>query len=395
MASPGAGVPVPTAFNTTSAWTWANLPSWTAQHLPSLEDLLFAGPRMLTKIGSIISFSDAAATADAGYGQHLTPAATAPLDHYLTTADTVSSSMTSFVREAATEAAAAAAAIDDEMRQDPAAFASRFSVEGAKGLGSVFSYLTSKWAICCCVMAIVLNRTHIFAASRRRLRLRWHIRLALRVLPIALFLYQAQRFLQSIQCQTSPDFAEMRWGNSSKSSDLMFAQPVGYLHTISSVLLLGANDIDSCRAVQMVPQNDSVYPAELQGSLSLLWPLYNTFCLSHFVETISCAVQGRPVAVETGMTLFEHSLAFAEADAAIGNQLGWGLFSGPSSSNLTFKQGSGTSFAISRSMIMKRVNTPPEVLLVAFFSAMSHVTSHVLDVFGLQSKMRLISTGFW
>lgn len=175
----------------------------------------------------------------------------------------------------------------------------------------------------------------------------------------------------------------------------MFAEPSGYLHGISSTLLLGASDYDSCRAINMVPEDNQDFSNELRGSLSQLWPLFQTLCFSHFVETVSCAVQGRPVAVETGMTLFEHSLAFAEADAAIGNQLGWGLFSSGNTTNVTFQQASGANIAISRSMIMRRVNTPPEVLLIAFLSSMSHITSHMLGLFGLQNKYRLFSTGFW
>ncbi|KAI0381963.1 hypothetical protein F5Y04DRAFT_54550 [Hypomontagnella monticulosa] len=393
MASPGASAaPAPTAFDDSSVWH--NITAWTVQHLkysvnnvtryaPSLEDLILAGPRMLTKLG-IISFPDAVD----GFGQRVIADPTAS-EYFLST--TTSSEMLTQVSEAV---ANAANVLEDE-EQDPAVLISKLSTDGAKGLGSVFSYATSKWALCCIAMAIILNRTHIFAASRRRLYLSWPVRLFLRFLPIILFAHQARQLLQSIQCQTSPDFAELRWGNSSKTSDLMFAQPSTYLHGLSSVLLLGATDYDSCRAIQMIPPSNHEYSSELRGSLSLLWPLFGTLCLSHFLETISCAVQGRQVAVETGMTLFEHSLAFAEADAAISNQLGWGIFSSGSSSNVTYQQASGASIAISRSMIMKRVNTPPEVLLVAFLSAMSHITSHVLGVFNLQSRYRLVSTGFW
>ncbi|OTA64727.1 hypothetical protein K449DRAFT_327832 [Hypoxylon sp. EC38] len=393
MASPGAAAaPAPTAFDNSSVWH--NITSWTVQHLrysvnnvtrfaPSLEDLILAGPRMLTKLG-ILSFPDAVD----GFGQRVIADPTASDEYFFTT---TTAEMLTQVSEAA---ANAANVLEDEER-DPALLISRFSADGTKGLGSVFSYATSKWALCCVAMAIILNRTHIFAASRRRLYLTWPVRLLLRILPIILFAYQARQLLQSIQCQTSPDFAELRWGNSSKTSDLMFAQPSAYLHGLSTVLLLGASDYDSCRAVHMIPPNNHEYSNDLRGSLSLLWPLFGTLCLSHFLETISCAVQGRQVAVETGMTLFEHSLAFAEADAAISNQLGWGLFSSGSTSNVTYQHASGASIAISRSMIMKRVNTPPEVLLVAFLSAMSHITSHVLGVFGLQSRFRLISTGFW
>lgn len=175
----------------------------------------------------------------------------------------------------------------------------------------------------------------------------------------------------------------------------MFAEPSGYLHGLSSTLLFGASDYDSCRAINMVPENNQDFSKELRGSLSQLWPLFQTLSFSHFVETVSCAVQGRPVAVETGMTLFEHSLAFAEADAAIGNQLGWGLFSSGNMTNVTFQQASGANIAISRSMIMRKVNTAPEVLLIAFLSSMSHITSHMLGLFGLQNRYRLYSTGFW
>ena len=75
--------------------------------------------------------------------------------------------------------------------------------------------------------------------------------------------------------------------------------------------MLGTSDADSCRAVNMVPteyNSLSERPIDLTGSLSLLWPLFESFCFSQFVETLSCAVQGRQVAAETGMTLFEHSL---------------------------------------------------------------------------------------
>jgi hypothetical protein len=380
--------PVPIFDNTSM---WHNFTTWTVQHLPflnvtrltpSFDDLVWAGPRMVMKLGKLggafISLED--------FGQRVIPDATDSRLVYATTTTSTGSSV----------AAAAAAESIASADETAASAASRFSLEGAKGIGSLFSYATSKWALCCIAMAVVLNRTHIFAATRRRLRLRWPVRLVLRALPIVLFLVQVRRLLQSIQCQTSPDFAEMRWGNASRSSDLMFSQPSPLLHGISSRLLLGASDLHSCRAVKMVPADKMNLANDLRGSLSLLWPLFGTFCLSQFLETVSCAVQGRPVSPETGMTLFEHSLAFAEADSAISNQLGWGLFGGTVAMNSSSSTATlGSAIAVTRSMIMKRVNTPPEVLLVAFLSAMSHITSHVLAIFNLQSKFRLISTGFW
>ncbi|KAK0645618.1 hypothetical protein B0T16DRAFT_390206 [Cercophora newfieldiana] len=388
-----ATTPVPALlFNNASVWH--NLTAWTAHQLgiamnmsklaPTLEDLVWAGPRMvmkLGKLGSFISFPDAID----GFGQRIIPDPTGTNSiFHVTTAAGHAAAAGSFVQSVI------APTPTDTATRDPAAFVARFSMEGAKGLGSVFSYATSKWALSCIAMAIVFNRTHIFAATRRRLRLSWPVRFALR-LPVLLFLLlQARGLLQSIQCQTSPDFSELRWGNASKSSDLMFSQRNTFLHGLSSSLLLGASDKASCESVRMIPWGEDDVP-ELRGSLSRLWPLFGTFCASQFVEVVSSTVQGRPTSPETGMTLFEHSLAFAEADAAISNQLGWGLFANSSSSSAT----AGASIAVTRSMIMKRVNTPPEVLLVAFLSSMSHITSHALGLFGLQSRFRLLSTGFW
>lgn len=379
----------PSAVPFGNASLWHNFLNLTSTHLgvnvsrytPSLEDLVWAGPRMVLKLGRLGSFISVNDAIDV-FGQRVIPDATGS-DFYPSTRPLYDSG--SF-----TTTSSASATPSNLADADPVIY--RFSMEGAKGLGSVFSYATSKWALCCIAMAVILNRTHIFAATRRRLRLRWPVRLVLRIVPLILFYLQARSLLQSIQCQTSPDFAELRWGNASKSSDLMFSQQNALLHGMSSTLLFGSTDKESCSAVRMIPVEGDE-STELKGSLSLLWPLFGSFCLSQFLETISCALQGRPVSAETGMTLFEHSLAFAEADAAISNQLGWGIFSS-TASNAASKANVGAS-AISRSMILKRVNTSPEVLLVALLSTMSHVTSHLLGVFGKQAKFRLLSTGVW
>lgn len=365
-------------FPLSNASVWHNLTTWLnmTRLAPTLEDLFLAGPRIIWKLGRLGSFD--------GLGQRVIPespgAGTETIFHVTTAAGETSTLIQSVL----------APTVTDTANRDPAAFA-RFSMEGARGLGSIFSYVTSKWALSCIIMAVIFNRAQIFAATRRRLRLRWQVRLALRLPILLVLLSQARGLLQSIQCQTSPDFADMRWGNASKSSDLMFSHSDTLLHGVSSTLLFGASDRASCEAIRMVPWDNREQP-ELVGSLSRLWPLFATFCFSQFVEVVSATVQGRPTCFETGMTLFEHSLAFAEADAAISNQLGWGLFTnGSSASSSTV----GATIAVTRSMIMKRVNTPPEVLLVSFLSAMGHITSHILGVFNAQPRFRLLSTGFW
>ncbi|KAF6813287.1 Protein ASI1 [Colletotrichum plurivorum] len=381
-----------------STRTWYNLSAWTAQLqyavnitklAPSFEDLVLAGPRMVRKLTAYLPFPD---SLDA-LGQRIVPEATETGINQAIKTAAFGMHTNPSVGHAHTFGAGHGTGSGPAISMDhsPDVSSPKLGMEGARGLGSVFSYATSKWALCCIAMAVVLNRTHIFAATRRRLRLTLPVRLLMRFFPVLLFLVQARDLLRSIQCQTSPEFAEMRWGNASKSSELMFSQSGGFLHTMSSAFLLGPSDRESCLAIGMVPVDGDV-TEELRGSLSLLWPLFGTFCLSQFLETVSCAVQGRPVSAETGMTLFEHSLAFAEADAAISNQLGWGLFT---QAQTLEADSHGGSIAISRSMILRRVNTPPEVLLVAFLSTMSHITSHLLGIFNLQARFRLVSTGFW
>lgn len=150
MASPGAtAVPAPTFLDNSSIWH--NFTSWTAQHLrysvnnvtrfaPSLEDLILAGPRMLTKLG-IISFPDAVD----GFGQRVIADPTTSDFFFPTT--TAAHMLTQ-----ASEAAANVAEVLDNEDQDPAVLVSKFSADGTKGLGSVFSYATSKWALCCIAM---------------------------------------------------------------------------------------------------------------------------------------------------------------------------------------------------------------------------------------------------
>ncbi|KAJ3472376.1 hypothetical protein NLG97_g11040 [Lecanicillium saksenae] len=208
---------------------------------------------------------------------------------------------------------------------------------------------------------------------------------------------QVRRLLMSMQCQTSADFAELRWGDPTKHSRFLHAHPNNFLNTLSSILLFGATDEQSCAAIHMIPVDDQVKASNLVGSLSTLWPLFGTFCLSHFIETVSCAVQGRTLSAETGMTLFEQSLAFAEADATISNQLASLNWESKPAATAT-ESSSATGAAVTmltRSMVLKRVNTSPEVLLVAFLSSMTHLTSHVLGLFDLQAKYRLVNTGVW
>ena len=135
------------------------------------------------------------------------------------------------------------------------------------------------------------------------------------------------------------------------------------------------------------------------GSLSLLWSLFKLLCLSQFVETLSAAVQGQSIKTETGMSLFEHSLAFAESEAMISNQLGitpWGLPKSNLASNATAATSIGTAAdLIPISTLLDRMNTAPEVLLIGLISSLNCLTTHLLGIFGMEGRYRLLNTGIW
>lgn len=176
-----------------------------------------------------------------------------------------------------------------------------------------------------------------------------------------------------------------------------YATHGGILHSLSSTFLPWESDAQSCMAVNMARADSS---SEIPyGSFSFLWPVFLLLCLSHFVETLSCALQGRPVMTETGMSIFEHSLAFAEAESMIGKSIGLGMFGLPKQSPLS--RGSSTESAasplqyLSRSQVLDRMNVTPELLIIVLASCCNSLTSHVLDIFGKQSRYRLIHTALW
>ncbi|PYH96610.1 hypothetical protein BO71DRAFT_320446 [Aspergillus ellipticus CBS 707.79] len=259
-----------------------------------------------------------------------------------------------------------------------------------------FSYLTSRWSLACFTVALILNRITIYASTRRHLNLNWTRRLALRIIPIILFLTQIHTLLQAIRCQTSPDYSSIRYGTPGKRLLFDYSGGGGFLYSLGSILLLWETDEQSCSAVHMarpVNASDISY-----GSFHLLWPVFIRLCVSHFVETLSCALQGRAVVTEAGMSIFEHSLAFAEAESTISHSLGLGIFGLSKQSagkDISGESGQATLQLLSRGQALERMNVTPELLLIAMISCCNSLTSNALDVVGKQSRYRLVNTAFW
>lgn len=262
-----------------------------------------------------------------------------------------------------------------------------------KNLGGIFSYLTSRWALATFTAAIILNRTQFYASSREHLRLRWHMRLALYMVPIAAFLVQLLYILQAMRCQTSPDFPQLRYGDPLKHLAIDFAAEGGFLYKLSSTLLFWQDDASCCdaRHMSLIAVNED--RSALRGTMSLLFRFFLTLCTGQLFETLSCALQGKQPMPETGMTIFEHSLAFAECEAMISSALGFGFFGLP---KLEAGSGGDTSGPfVSRAEIIQRLNVPPEVLLVCLISCFSHLSSATLAVTGIRHRVRLVNTAVW
>jgi len=262
-----------------------------------------------------------------------------------------------------------------------------------KNFGGIFSYLTSRWALATFTVAIVLNRTQFYASSREHLRLRWYMRLALYMVPIAAFLVQLLHVLQAMRCQTSPDFARLRYGDPLKHLAIDFGADGGFLYKLSSTLLFWQDDKTCCDARHMSLVSVDDDRSQLRGTMSLPFKFFLTLCAGQLFETLASALQGRKPKPETGMTIFEHSLAFAECEAMIGSALGLGFFG-----LRRLNEGSGSETSgplVSRSEIMQRLNVPPEVLLVCLISCVSNLSSATLAVLGIRHRVRLVNTGVW
>lgn len=265
-----------------------------------------------------------------------------------------------------------------------------------KNFGGIFSYLTSRWALATFTMAILLNRTQFYASSREHLHLRWYMRLAIYTIPITAFLVQMLYVLQAMKCQTSPDFASLRYGDPLKHLAIDFAGEGGFLYKLSSTLLFWQDDASCCTARNMSLVAIGDDKSQLRGSMSLLFWFFLALCTSQLFETLACALQGKQPVPETGMTIFEHSLAFAECEAMISSALGFGFFGLPK------LDGSGSSSSadasgplVTRAEILQRLNVPPEVLLVCLITCLSHLSSATLAVTGLRHKVRLVNTAIW
>ncbi|KAF3003511.1 hypothetical protein E8E13_004993 [Curvularia kusanoi] len=338
--------------------------------LPSPSDLLMVFPRLFDKVSS--------------YGDVIRSGGSVIAEPTMAnvTNSTIATTAGKFAQESVAAAAAASSGATDEISM----------FQAFKNVASFFSYMTSKWAIATFAIAILLNRTQFYASSRVPLSFdRMYVRLALYIAPLLLFTLQNLNMVRAIRCQTSPEWSEMQYGTPNRWLGTDFSGEGGYLYRAASGFLFWENTLDSCKAVGMLP--DAVDETRNNGSLALLWPLFLSLGFGQFVETLACALQGRPPVQEVGMTIFEHSLAFAEAEAVVTKPLTIDSARFYQPKNVLVPN--GTTVVVSRSGLNSIANVPPEVLLISLISSISHWTSNLLAVAGIRSRYRLITTAIW
>ncbi|OAG09877.1 uncharacterized protein CC84DRAFT_1160925 [Paraphaeosphaeria sporulosa] len=344
--------------------------------LPSPADLLMAVPRLLSRAGALGEHIDSV------FGKIRTGGSIIAEPTANLTNATAATTSGTFVQESIAAATNAGLAFQEDMN----------FFQALKNVGSFFSYITSKWAIATFSIAIILNRTYFYASSRVPLSFdRLHLRFALYLIPLLLFAYRIQNVLRAIRCQTNPGWTDLQYGPAGRQLDTDFAGDGGYLWRASSAALFWEDVEQSCRAVNMLPlAPDATRPA---GSLALLWPLFISLGFGQFVETLACALQGRHPVPEVGMTIFEHSLAFAEAEAVVSRP--FALDSSRFFKPQTVFTPDSTKLTLARSTISAFANVPPEVLLISLISSVSHFTSNFLAIIGYRARFRLVTTGIW
>lgn len=278
---------------------WAN-----SSLIPSAIDLLLAVPRLAQRAGSFALFRMPEAVDNIAGKIFSGGSIIADATGRQTANSTITNTSQAFVQStgtAALDAAISEALTAGDTTRSTALGMMLQYVARLKNFGGIFSYLTSRWALATFTAAIVLNRTQFYASSREHLRLRWYIRLTLYIIPISAFLLQLLYILQALKCQTSPDFALLRYGDPLKQLSIDFGGEGGFLYKLSSTLLFWQDDASSCSALNMslvTLDNDRTH---LRGSMSLLFAFFLTLCSSQLFETLACALQGRQPMPETGI----------------------------------------------------------------------------------------------
>ncbi|KAG7660466.1 uncharacterized protein J8A68_006023 [[Candida] subhashii] len=219
-------------------------------------------------------------------------------------------------------------------------------------LGAISTYCCSIYGFSCLIMALILNRTLVMASTNTTHNQQIAINrnrglisaqksafilknlsiISLRIGVVGVLLYSGYNVLVALNLLNHiglPD-KNLKWLYE-LLPDKYFAYDVGYysdtkyMKTPNSQVMIG-------------PTSD------------MYWPVFLNFCLSSFTETLIASIEGKKPYTESGITIFEHSLAFQE-------------FS------------SNGAFFFGNSKFHKRPTE--QVLITTLFSILNHLNIHI------------------
>lgn len=160
-------------------WTTKQLKSAAnlTQYAPSAKDLLLAGPRMGMRLGSLVfklphTIDDAFG---ARWAQSVAPEAL----------DIGRVEVTSNAATMMGEMAQSGSAIMNDPANLGPSLTTKISLESGRSFGNMVAYATSRWSLGCFLMAIIVNRTQVYASTQ--VPTRWHLFTLIKSLTDILF----------------------------------------------------------------------------------------------------------------------------------------------------------------------------------------------------------------
>lgn len=182
---------------------------------------------------------------------------------------------------------------------------------GATQAMFLFQYSTSIYGVTCLFMALLLNRTMIMASTNANQTQRDDINRSrglgtagalartikkvstvfFRLMAISVLVYNIYTVLVALNLH----------GHIAVSGDLPFFYkliPDKYFAYSPKFFSFDRYMATPKRSVMIGPSSD------------MYWPIFLSYCLLTFVETFISSIEGKRIMTETGITIFEHSLAF-------------------------------------------------------------------------------------
>ena len=168
------------------------------------------------------------------------------------------------------------------------------------GTSTFLSYWMSPFAMMCMITAVVMNRVVIFASSRRHRRLPYISNLLLRSFAIYILCLGSFGLFVSLKCYCHNPLIQYLL----QADCFTFDREKFMTKTFLSVPF-GSNIYEGL--------NKDTNETEIGPTTSVLKGFHLSLCISQILDTFIAVACGTKPSLETGITLFEYSLAFQEA----------------------------------------------------------------------------------